>query len=693
MRLAIARVTRKLLASLITVICCTTITAQQASTHPFPEAYLKLTSDTARMRFLMKAISDSLDEGQLNSIYDWSVAGLAMAKKNANDTMIGIFYFDIGKAYAYKIIKPDSAVYFYKKVLPFFPDKLKYYNLYATREIMERYAEAGEKDSAMAWLDSLHARIDTMKIDNPRRMNMSQNMAGVYRYFGMFKTATRLYEDAIQGYRIKKNKGGLGMAMANLGELYDEAEDDVKAIRYSKEALGNLSIANMPYMLTAANLASYYGNIGKYDSVKFYLHLSDSVARLMGDLVQEKVSNPLIWSEALNNQNKYAQARELLNNIGPLLYQNSYPPGLVKFKLACANADTGMHRFAPARDSLLSALQTAKESQQEIYIVLALQGLAAVSAKMNNFKEGYQYQLQYMQRKDSLTNAETKARLADFEVSYQAKQKEEKIALLQQENDIKNLQLKSSRQTNILYGIVFLFVLTLLSVIFWQRSKRQRLETEKVKAELQTQVLRSQMNPHFIFNCLNSIENFIMQNDKRMASDYLNKFSKLIRSILDSSRNEVVPLAKDMEALQLYVELEQLRFNHKFSFTSFVDPALKGGDYCVPSLLVQPFVENAIVHGLAHSEEDDLRLTVTASLENENIKYVVQDNGIGRKKARTYQELNKPYHKSVGLKITEERINMFNQQSRPGEFVAITDLYDGEEHPKGTKVEILLKAI
>jgi len=693
MRLAMVRVTRKLLAPLITVVCCITINAQQAPTHPFPEAYFTLTTDTARMRFLMKAISDSLNEGQLNSIYDWSVAGLAMAQKNRNDTMTGIFYFDIGKAYAYKILKPDSAVYFYKKVLPFFPDKLKYYNLYATREIMERYSEAGNKDSSLAYLDSLHARIDSMRIDNPRRMNMSQNMAGVYRYFGMFKSATRLYQDAIEGYRIKGNKGGLGMAMANLGELFDEAGDDLKAIYYSRQALDYLEIANMPYMLTAANLATYYSNLGKYDSTAWYLHLSDSVARIMGDLVQEKVSNQMIRCDALNNAKKYNEARSLLAQIGSLLYQNPYPPGLVKYKLACAMADTGMHRFAAARDTLISALQTARDSKEEIYITLSLQALAAVQANLNNYKEAYRYQQEYLEHKDSLTNQETKARLADFEVLYQAKQKEEKIALLQQENDIKNLQLKSSRQTNILYGVIFLSILSVLSLLFWQRSKQQRLETDKVKAELQTQVLRSQMNPHFIFNCLNSIENFIMQNDKRMASDYLNKFSKLIRSILDSSRNEVVPLAKDMEALQLYVELEQLRFNHKFSFTSFVDPALCGGDYCVPSLLVQPFVENAIVHGLAHSEEEKLNLTVTASLENDTIKYIVQDNGIGRKKAKTYQELNKPYHKSVGLKITEERINMFNQQSQAGEFVSITDLYDGEQHPKGTKVEILLKAV
>ncbi|HQR02230.1 MAG TPA: histidine kinase, partial [Ferruginibacter sp.] len=197
----------------------------------------------------------------------------------------------------------------------------------------------------------------------------------------------------------------------------------------------------------------------------------------------------------------------------------------------------------------------------------------------------------------------------------------------------------------------------------------------------------------FIFNCLNSIENFIMQNNKRQASDYLNKFSQLIRSILDSSRNEMVPLVKDMETLQLYVELEQLRFNNKFRFSVYIDPALAGGDYQVPSLLVQPFVENAIVHGMAHSEEKDLSLSVKALLEGGNIRYLIQDNGVGREKAKVYNMHNKPHHKSVGLKITEERISIFNDSRVEKEPIRIVDLYDEQHRPEGTLVEIVLKAI
>jgi sensor histidine kinase YesM len=200
------------------------------------------------------------------------------------------------------------------------------------------------------------------------------------------------------------------------------------------------------------------------------------------------------------------------------------------------------------------------------------------------------------------------------------------------------------------------------------------------------------MNPHFIFNCLNSIENFIMLNDQIQASDYLNKFSMLIRSILDSSRNEMLPIVKDMEALRLYVELEQLRFNYKFNYKDFTDPDLIGGDYRVPSLLIQPYVENAIIHGLANSEDEDLNLTVTASLENDRIKFIIQDNGIGRIQSAEYNRLNKSYHKSFGLKITEERINLYKGGHKTDSSIKITDLYDEFKNPAGTKVEITIKA-
>jgi ligand-binding sensor domain-containing protein len=246
------------------------------------------------------------------------------------------------------------------------------------------------------------------------------------------------------------------------------------------------------------------------------------------------------------------------------------------------------------------------------------------------------------------------------------------------------------------YGTKWFMALALLFsslVAIWLYKRRirnieQKAATQQKIAEIKMQSLRAQMNPHFIFNSLNSIENFIMRNEKRLASDYLNKFSQLVRSILDSSLNEMVPIAKDMSALKWYVELEQLRFNNKFSYKEIVDPVLFEGDYRVPALLVQPYVENAVLHGLANSDRNDLWLSVEVLLIDSQIKYIISDNGVGRHKAAEYNVQNKPNHKSVGLKITQDRINLFNKTDKHA--VVITDTLDNNGNATGTKVEVTL---
>jgi ligand-binding sensor domain-containing protein/anti-sigma regulatory factor (Ser/Thr protein kinase) len=211
--------------------------------------------------------------------------------------------------------------------------------------------------------------------------------------------------------------------------------------------------------------------------------------------------------------------------------------------------------------------------------------------------------------------------------------------------------------------------------------------------DTELQALRAQMNPHFVFNSLNSIENFIMKNEKWLASDYLNKFARLFRMILQSSRNELVPFTKDMDALQLYVDLERLRFNNRFAYETEIDPQLTEGEYRVPSLLIQPYVENAIIHRLGLSSREDKIVRVAATLHGEYICYRITDNGVGRVRAREVRRVNNPNHNSVGLAITENRINIFSHQQNSAGRVSITDLSNKDGTAAGTLVEVIIKAI
>jgi len=220
---------------------------------------------------------------------------------------------------------------------------------------------------------------------------------------------------------------------------------------------------------------------------------------------------------------------------------------------------------------------------------------------------------------------------------------------------------------------------------------RKRAAFKQRLVEMEMTALRAQMNPHFIFNSLNSIENFIMQNKERQASDYLNKFARLIRIILENSRQSLITISQDMEALQLYIDLEQFRFNNKFSYNVKMEEELIEGNYQIPPLLIQPFVENAIVHGLANSDHPNLRLAINLQADGDYIKYTVEDNGVGRKNAAFYRLQNHRNHKSVGLNITRERINIFNGQQNPNDEVKIIDLYDEKGNASGTRCEIRIK--
>ncbi|MEO6406078.1 MAG: histidine kinase, partial [Ferruginibacter sp.] len=216
---------------------------------------------------------------------------------------------------------------------------------------------------------------------------------------------------------------------------------------------------------------------------------------------------------------------------------------------------------------------------------------------------------------------------------------------------------------------------------------RQRIsETEMI-------ALRTQLNPHFIFNSLSSIENLMMRNKQTLAIEYLNKFATLLRNILESSRTALVPFSKDIEAIQLYIELELLRLNKSFSFSINIAAELEKGDYKVPPLLIQPFVENAIIHGLAASEKTDGTLTISASLKNNMVHYIILDNGIGRKQAAIYKAQNKNHNESIGVKLSEERIHNFNEQYHADGKLEISDLYDEAGNSIGTQVEITIKAI
>ncbi len=246
-------------------------------------------------------------------------------------------------------------------------------------------------------------------------------------------------------------------------------------------------------------------------------------------------------------------------------------------------------------------------------------------------------------------------------------------------------------------SVIILLAATFYLLIRWWlhrkfRLQLERTEKEKQLAELEMQALRSQMNPHFIFNSLNSINMFILENNKLQASEYLSKFSKLIRLILQNSQEAFIPLERELEALQLYLELESLRFEQRFEYKITVGGNVDTAMLKVPPLIIQPYAENAIWHGLMHlpdrqaGKKENGHLEIEVYRENEILLYKITDDGIGRQKAAELKSKSASTQKSMGMRITADRIAMLQQQNKTS--ITITDLVLADGNPGGTEVLI-----
>ncbi|MEZ5196899.1 MAG: histidine kinase [Bacteroidales bacterium] len=208
---------------------------------------------------------------------------------------------------------------------------------------------------------------------------------------------------------------------------------------------------------------------------------------------------------------------------------------------------------------------------------------------------------------------------------------------------------------------------------------------------MEQRLLRSQMNPHFIFNSLSSIQSFIFESNPIEAGSYLSRFAELIRSILYNSREEFIPLEKEIKTLQYYFDLQQLRYTNKFDYEIDIDPLLEVESISIPPMLAQPFIENAIEHGIKHLDEKGLISVSFTLMKAETLLMMVEDNGIGIKAARSLKNEKGEEHKSLATIITKERIEILNKGKRKKLYsMQINDTFDSNGMVDGTRVKFII---
>lgn len=215
---------------------------------------------------------------------------------------------------------------------------------------------------------------------------------------------------------------------------------------------------------------------------------------------------------------------------------------------------------------------------------------------------------------------------------------------------------------------------------------------EKDMAELELQVLRGQLNPHFLYNSMNSLKLYILNNESNKAASFIDQFSSLFRTVLNNSRQRLVTLQEELDAMRKYLELEQIRFQNKFQFEINIDASIDATFVRIPPMIFQPFLENAIIHGISYLEDNQGRIKLDVQVDSNegSYKVVIQDNGVGRKLTENTRKNRPKTHKSLGIQIIKERLEAIKKMYAEQAYFVIEDLNNEQNKPTGTKVSLVL---
>ena len=364
--------------------------------------------------------------------------------------------------------------------------------------------------------------------------------------------------------------------------------------------------------------------------------------------------------------------------------------------------------YKSAMQTVRELLQIANETGARQFSRDAHLLLSEIFGHLHKQDSAYSHLRQYTILKDSIDLDLSAQKLAFYKTKSEREQAQSKISALNDEKKLQQQRIKQTAQQKNFLIVGIIAVLLIAVVIFRyillkRKNERlrmehelelQQLESEKTKAELQQQAtelemqaLRAQMNPHFIFNSLNSINMFILENNKLQASDYLSKFSRLVRLILQNSQEAFIPLDRELEALRLYLELESLRFEQRFDYKISVNNEVDVSIVKVPPLIIQPYAENAIWHGLMHKKEKG-HLEIELYLQEKILYCKITDDGIGRKRAEELKSKSSLTYKSMGMRITADRIAILQKQEQNKPFISVNDLVFPDSRPAGTEVLI-----
>lgn len=526
-------------------------------------------------------------------------------------------------------------------------------------------------------------------VDNIELEVISANMIGVvYRRMDAIKPALDYHKKALDiANKVEKPsrslKASIAVSQNSMGNIYLTLKQFDLAIKeFEKSLIIEKELNNR------LGLAINYQNLGYSDEAKGDLELALKNYKRSLDYnnqIDSEVGRVICYNsigQVYIKQKKYTDAKVIIEEgLKKAIKIND------QFYISTSYINLGwtqmeMNAFKLAEESLKKGLTIAENYSLKSAIVEASYKLSELYEKTGEYKSSIFYYKNAVELGKTIFNERNMQYVSDIIIQYENEAKNKEIKALSSQNEIMNSKLERNQK---IFWFTLLGLLVIASVVI-AFNRNQQLKQEKQILTLEQDMLRSQMNPHFIFNSLNSIKLYIINNEKENAVYYLNKFSKLIRKILIASTEKEMTLEDELDTMKLYMNIENIRFSNEIDFQIEVDKSINTSNIRVPSLILQPFLENALWHGLS-SKENNKEITLNVTKPSEDfITIIITDNGIGRKEAGRINDNKILKRKSVGISITKARLANFSKGFANDYRIDIEDLYDTNGSATGTKV-------
>lgn len=504
---------------------------------------------------------------------------------------------------------------------------------------------------------------------------------------GNYSQAMQFQFEALKIFEDIEYEKGVASCYNNIGTIYLFQNKYEEALKYTNEALKLYLKMGEKRMIAVcySNMAAVYINTDKYEDALKQLYASLKLREETGDkygmsVVYNNIGDSYLklknYAAAMENNMAALKLREELNDKrGMAMSYNNI--GTLYFK-------TG--KYPESLQWLTMALNLAIETNYREQLKDIYSSLAELHESLRDYKRALEYHKLYTLVKDTLINEENNRQMADMNSKYETERKDKEIQLN------KAIIEKQNINRNYLVAGFILFVL-FSSILFYFYNQKRKTAFMRRVSEIEMKALRAQMNPHFTFNVLSSIQYYIGKNNIESAQRYLTKFSRLIRMILDQSHVAYITLDQEIRMLRLYLELEEMRFENKFRYALKTDGLLNPLSILMPGMLIQPVVENAIKHGIEH-KKGEASIEIYFTTQNNMLLCTVKDNGIGRAEAEKLKE-GRENHQPFATANIKDRFNDMSMIYGMKLTCTTQDLFDSSGRSMGTLVtmQIPLKVI